>query len=1125
MKHSKKVSPLSGILMSLSNYVSLLMLVLPMYASPQSPVLDWALTAGEAGYSTVYSVRKDASGNKYVLGDFEGTVDFDPGPAQDKKRSTKTEKIFLTKFDQTNNYLWTKRLGGIELNGGSSLHIDAGGDLYIATTFISNTDFDPSALTQTLSSNGDKDAALLKVNSNGNYLWCRRVGGAGEDFGTSITTDTSGNIYFLGDFSSVANCDPGGSPTYITSSGGLDVFMIKYSSSGSLIWTKSFGGKKDDNINGATSDQSGKIILTGGFRDTCDFDPGINTYTLASTDPLNLGSDAIFVVKFDQLGSLIWAKQYSGDGPEWGQSVVSDKNDDILVTGSFGSSGLNFGTGTISLGGSTDVFTLKLDGNGVTAWAFSFGDIYSDYGHSVCVDDSDNVYCSGYFIGNVDFDPATPVASHTASNVCAYVAKYSPAGSYMWSKQVTGNSKAMDVSFHSNELLGGGNFYWEADMDPGPSVFKLNGSVNNVAYFLSLDRHGNFNTAKHFYSEWGVTYYTDMKVDASGNCYNSGYMSGMFDVDPSPAVNTLTVGTPGFWPQVPVLSKYDASGNLVWIKALQGRKNTISYAFSNVLDASGNIYISGIFTDTLDFDPGASSFTLSSKGNFDLFVAKYDNSGNFLWAKSTGGSNEDRAQTMTLDASGNLYLSGFFAGTVDFDFSSGVQNLTSADPYRSMFIAKYDNQGNYIWAKCIGSAGGWAHPYSIAIDAGNDLILAGSFDSAVDFDPGSSVFSLTDNGAKDIFIAKYTSAGNFLWVKGIGGSSQDECFSVTTDASNNIYSTGYFDGVVDFDPSAVVQTLTGTYMDAYLQKMDPNGNYIWAKSFGGKQMEAGRSVEINSAGELLMGGYTTDTLDLDPGSGTDIYYPENYKGFISKLDNSGNYIWGRVFEGRGWSSDITRTLYSGSGIIACGYLQLDADLDVNTGVFEVSSAMPVGFVTRFNECDISEVTSVSASTNTLCTPAPVNLSLTGGNLNSAAYWQWYEGSCGSNPVGTGTLLTVTPTITTTYYLSGAGGCAGAAAGCSGVTIVVGQCVGISEDPLTETGISIFPNPFNDSFTIALRSGEEEYTVEIFSASGGLVYQERIKNRTNIDMSEKSSGIYLVRIRNSESSFSKKVIKH
>jgi hypothetical protein len=1127
MKRQIKVSSLREMVLSFLKGSICLVLISPSIILAQAPVLDWAHASGETGISNVRSIKRDAGGNKFLLGDFDGCVDFDPGPAFDKKRSTKTEKLFLTKLDQNNNYLWTKRFAGVEANNSSCLAIDASGNVYVSTSFVSTTDPDPSAFTQTLVSYGDRDAVLIKLGNNGNYIWSKRVGGNGEENGKSVVSDPAGNIYFFGNFSSVANCDPGGSPTFISSAGDKDIFMIKYNSSGGLIWSKSFGGKKNEDINGAALDQSGNILLTGGFRDTCDFNPGVNTYTLVSPDPFNQTSDAIFVAKFDNLASLVWAKSYAGDGPEWGQAVTTDKNDDIIVTGSLGSSSVNFGTGVVPFSGTTDAFVLKLDANGNTSWALSLGNISGDNGNSVCVDDSNNVYCTGSFSGNIDFDPGTNSAFINASELTAYIAKYSPTGIHMWSKKIEGGSQGYDISVGATELSISGCFYRNADMDPGTSVFQLNGSVNSSAFFLSLDMNGSFNTAKHFYSEWGTNYFTDMKADISGNIYLSGYMTGTLDMDPSLSVNTLTVGVQGAWPQVPIIAKYDNAGIMTWIKALQGKKNLSGYAFSNAIDNSGNIYIAGIFTDTIDFDPGPASYTIASKGNFDLYIAKYDNSGNFLWAGATGAAQEDRAQYLTLDASGNIFLTGYFSGTVDFDLGTGVQNITSADPYRSMFVAKYDNAGNYIWAKCVGSAGGWAYPNAMKVDNNNDVVIGGRFNASVDFDPGAGVFSLTDAvGNGDIFIAKYNTSGNFLWAKQIGGSFTDECMSVTTDMSNNIYTTGYFEGTVDFDPSSVVQNLNGNpARDAYVQKLDQNGNYIWAKGFGGKFLELGRSVDINASGDILIGGYTTDTLDLDPGPGTDMYYPENYKGFVSKFDNSGNYIWGRVLEGRGWSSDITKSLFSNTKIYTTGYFQQDADLDVNTGVYEVSSAMPAGFLASFNECNISQSPSLSASSATLCAPAPVNLSLSGGTLNAASSWQWYEGSCGFNPVGTGTLIVVTPTVTTTYYVSGSGGCAGPASNCVGITVVVGECVGVSENTLSADEVSIYPNPFTDSFTICLPSGDDEYSFEIYSETGSLVKTGQIRKTAVIEMNEESSGIYFLRIGNSESSFSKKIIKY
>src|ERR1035437_9575750 len=132
--------------------------------------------------------------------------------------------------------------------------------------------------------------------------------------------------------------------------------------------------------------------------------------------------------------------------------------------------------------------------------------------------------------------------------------------------------------------------------------------------------------------------------------------------------------------------------NFLWAKSMGGTGNDIGYSIA--LDASGNVYTTGYFYGTVDFDPGAGTFNLTSAGNYALFISKLDASGNFVWAKQIGGTSSGAlGQFISLDASGNIYTTGCFFGTVDFDPGAGTSNLTSSST-NDIFVSKLDASGN-----------------------------------------------------------------------------------------------------------------------------------------------------------------------------------------------------------------------------------------------------------------------------------------------------------------------------------------------------------------------------------------------------------------------------------------------
>jgi len=179
-----------------------------------------------------------------------------------------------------------------------------------------------------------------------------------------------------------------------------------------------------------------------------------------------------------------------------------------------------------------------------------------------------------------------------------------------------------------------------------------------------------------------------------------------------------------------------------WAESFGDSNNDYSYGIAT--DASGNVYITGIFSSTVDFDPNAGTENLTSNGGNDVFILKLDASGNYVWAKNIGGTGGEGVGDITLDASGNIYIAGEFSGTVDFDPNAGTENLTS-NSGSDVFILKLDTDGNYIWAKNFeGTSGGGIS--DIAVDASGNVYTTGYFFSTVDSDPNAGAENLTSNG-------------------------------------------------------------------------------------------------------------------------------------------------------------------------------------------------------------------------------------------------------------------------------------------------------------------------------------------------------------------------------------------
>jgi Ca2+-binding RTX toxin-like protein len=442
-------------------------------------------------------------------------------------------------------------------------------------------------------------------------------------------------------------------------------------------------------------------------------------------------------------GDFAFAKHLGGTGSDTGYAIVTDEAGNVYTTGSFsGTADFDPGPGTVNLtsAGSNDVFVSKLDSVGSFVWAKKLGGTGSDVGNGIAVDGLGNVYTTGSFFGNADFDPGAGTYNLTSTgSFDVFVSKLDSDGDFVWAKKLGGTSS--DVG-------------------------------NGIA------------------------------VDGLGNAYTTGRFLGSGDFDPGAGTSILTsAGSNDIF-----VSKLNSAGNFVWAKKFGGTSEDAANGIA--VDALGNVHTTGNFSGTADFDPNAGSFDLTSAGSKDIFVSKLDSAGNFVWAKAISGTSFEDARGIAVDDLGNVYTTGSFSGTVDFDPGVGSFDLTSAGS-NDIFVSKLDSAGNFAWAKAMGGTS-IEDGRGIAVDGLGTIYTTGYFQGTADFDPGVGSFNLTSAGSSDIFVSKLNSAGNFVWAKKLGGTSYDQGNGIALDGEGNVYTTGYFQGIADFDPGAGTINLFST---------------------------------------------------------------------------------------------------------------------------------------------------------------------------------------------------------------------------------------------------------------------------------------------------------------------------
>ncbi len=484
-------------------------------------------------------------------------------------------------------------------------------------------------------------------------------------------------------------------------------------------------------------------------------------------------------------------------------------------------------------------------------WTQSFGGTNSDYSRGVVIDKAGNMYIAGSFKGTVDFNPGSGTDSHTSGTYDdIYIVKLDASGNFIWAKTYGSadydypNAIAIDESAN---LYIAGTFTGTTDLNPSSSSTDAHTSNGSYDVFIEkLDSAGKFKWGKSF-GGTGSDYVRSIALDASDNVYVTGYYADEVDFDPSSGTdkNTSKGGDDVY------IEKLDASGNFVWVTTFGGSSTDKGYGIAT--DVSGNVYVTGSFTDTVDFKPfSIVSFEHISNGGTDIFVEKLNDAGSAQWVRTFGSTQTDYGLSLGIDASNNISVTGYFEDVADFDpSSSGTDSHTSKGGY-DVFVQKLDASGNFKWAQTYGGTSD-DYPSCIATDSKNANYVIGNFKGTADFDPSSSgTDSHTSSGSADIFIQKLDSLGNFQWTHTFGGSSGDYGYYITTDASNNLYSLGYFEYTIDFDPTSGTDSHTSNngYYDVFISKYgegcnnsygsinasecysyaSPSGNYNWTSS-------------------------------------------------------------------------------------------------------------------------------------------------------------------------------------------------------------------------------------------------------------------------------------------------------
>lgn len=452
------------------------------------------------------------------------------------------------------------------------------------------------------------------------------------------------------------------------------------------------------------ADAMGNAISAGFFRGNIDFDTdptfGVHTYLNSNNQ------QAGYLQKVDANGDFAWAAKLGGDGPLRLFGLDVDAAGNSYCTGYFwGTSDMDPGPGVEELTavGGADLFLVKINADGTFGWARQIGGAGNEIGYSLALDDAGYFTMVGVFEGTVDMDPGTGTTDLTSvGSSDMFVAKLDPAGDLIWARQL---SPTTPNNGHEEEL--------------------------------------------------------ELTLDGDGNVLVTGWFHQSFDFDPGPAVLELTTtGVADLF-----ILKLDPNGDLVWVKQV-GAFNSggISTGRGIGTDGANNVYTTGRFTHTADFDPGPGQVQLVAN-NDDTYILKLDANGDFQWVREIEGAGGEVSTGIAVADDGTTYTIGSFNDTPDFDPGPGVFTLSSGSAFSGdVYILKLDAAGNFVWA---GDMGSTDNEVGEAIHLSDDGTLhaigvyhdpADANEPELDFDPGpgeATIFS-TAADPQGLFLVKLT---------------------------------------------------------------------------------------------------------------------------------------------------------------------------------------------------------------------------------------------------------------------------------------------------------------------------------------------------------------------------------
>ncbi len=819
--------------------------------------LVWVRQLRSTSSSELRDLDIDDEGNIYITGYLLNTM----YPNEDDlsitltSNTTNSSDIFTASFDQNGNYRWAHQFGSSSVDSGRALVVGES-SIYVTGVFSQTADLDPSEDTFEVihPSSGQRMFVASYNQIDGSFVWGFSIDGTGTfDLSNDVALDDEENLYLTGAMRGTNDFDPGPGLFPLTGNGSNDdIFLASYTALGDLRWAWSTGSSSAD-YGTSVHCNNNSVFLTGIFRSTVDFEPGLGTSNQTSQ-----GNDDIFLGKYAAAdGSLEQIISFGGSGNDFSGAVTTNPTGDVFITGALnGTANLNpLGSAVEITTSGSEAFVAQFENTFEHNWSRILPSEILSEGNAIDWN-SGTIALAGRYRGTTDFNAGgSPFNLTGGSTDRVFATQFNAVDASLVDAIIVtrvetgGNDELTHVRLSSTEerYIAGifnGNCYL-----PGLSGVVSSADGQGVV-FGHLNQSGELIDAGSLTGN-GNCSIAALEIDADDNLY---FAASFF--------NTATLSLPsgdvvltGNGTQLTLVwGKLDAELNLQWhhVYTGAGLMAPASLAINN-----DQIVMTGQFRGSKQIDD---SITLTAFNLDDIFLASFDLNGNCDWAHSFGGSSNDQGMHVGFDGSGNIILAAIVRNAVSLD-PAGLADPIPGTTSNRVAFASYTPSGDYNWGHINGNSS-TAITDIKALNA-DEFLIYGRFSTSNAFGAPGSEITLNSEGFDDLFLLRYNNAGAIQnGLIAVGGIQDEEAGELLV-IDEAVYLTGGAHNEAQFfSTDSVATSIPSFFQTAFIAEYDFNLNYVDAFVAGGEGSSNVRSVAFGAVNWHAVGAFST-TLTAD----------------------------------------------------------------------------------------------------------------------------------------------------------------------------------------------------------------------------------------------------------------------